>query len=432
MALDIIDLIKGQIGPAVISQASTHLGESESSVSKAITALLPTIVGGLANNADKSGVLDTIMSASSSNILGNLMGDSHTSMITNLLTSLFGDKIDAITNSISSFSGVSNASSSSLLNMVTAAAVGSIGKYATENNLGTSGLSSLLSHQKDGLSSLLPAGLSLASLGLGHLGSSEKVVVPEPENITVTTHDGPKVDVTKSGDAHVNVAPENNDDAGSIWKWLLPLILLLAAGWWIWNQYQHNKMNPTKSDTDSTMMKSDSANTSMMKDSTDMNTSAKIETDIDLNGVKLKGYANGMEESMIAFLKSGNYKNAANDDALKTTWFNFDHVNFKIGSATELEEGSQRQIDNLVAILKAYPDAKINVGGYTDKSGDEAKNLALSQARADEIKSLLTKAGVGSQVIVAKGYGSEQAKLPATASVADRAVDRKMAVRFTK
>jgi hypothetical protein len=36
---------------------------------------------------------------------------------------------------------------------------------------------------------------------------------------------------------------------------------------------------------------------------------------------------------MIAFLKSGGYKNAADDAALKK-WYDFDHVNFKIGSAT--------------------------------------------------------------------------------------------------
>jgi hypothetical protein len=46
----------------------------------------------------------------------------------------------------------------------------------------------------------------------------------------------------------------------------------------------------------------------------------------------LKGYKGGMEDQMIAFLKSGGYKNAADDSALKDKWYDFDHVNFKIGS----------------------------------------------------------------------------------------------------
>ena len=103
-----------------------------------------------------------------------------------------------------------------------------------------------------------------------------------------------------------------------------------------------------------------------------------------------------------------------------------------MGSSTELEAGSQVQLDNLVAILKAYPDAKIKVGGYTDKVGDEAANVKLSTARANYIKTALEKAGVGAQVIGAEGYGSQFATVAATASDAERAVDRKMAVRFAK
>lgn len=433
MAINIIDLIKGQFGPAVISQASTHLGESESAISKAISALLPTVVGGLANNADKPGILDTIMSASSGDILGNLMGGNHSSMVTTLLTSMFGDKLGAINNSISNFSGVSNESSSSLLNMVTGATVGTVGKYASENNLGASGLSSLLADQKGIVSDLLPAGLSLASLGLGHWGSSEKVVVPEPENITVTSHDEPKVEVTRAGDTHVNVEPDNNEDGGSIWKWLLPLILLLVAGWFIWKQCEKKNVDSTTTTTDSTMMKSDSANM-MTTDSTStaMTPGAKTDTDIDLNGTTIKGYKNGMEDNMIAFLKANKYNDAADDNALKNTWYNFDKVNFAMGSSTQLLPGSEEQMKNLVAILKAYPDTKIKIGGYTDNVGDPAVNKDLSQKRADYLKAELSKMGVGSQVTGAEGYGSEKATVPASASDAERAVDRNMAVRFTK
>ncbi len=158
----------------------------------------------------------------------------------------------------------------------------------------------------------------------------------------------------------------------------------------------------------------------------------KTSVDIDLNGTALKGYKNGLEESMIAFLKPDGYKNAADDAALKDKWYNFDQVNFKMGSANQLEAGSSVQLQNLAAILKAYPDAKIKIGGYTDKTGDEAVNKKLSQDRANFIKGELTKAGVGAQVLSAEGYGSEFAKVAADASDAERATDRKMAVRFAK
>ena len=135
---------------------------------------------------------------------------------------------------------------------------------------------------------------------------------------------------------------------------------------------------------------------------------------------------------MISFLKAGSYKSASDDAALKDNWYSFDHVNFKIGSSTELEAGSQGQIDNLVAILKAFPESKIKIGGYTDKTGVEADNVKLSTARANFIKAALDKAGVGAQVLGAEGYGSKFATVAKEASNEERAADRKMAVRFAK
>ena len=442
MSLNLIDLIKGQLGPATVSQAASQLGESESGISKAISGLLPAIIGGLANNADKPGILDAITGASSSGLLGNLLGgSSDNSLITTILSSLFGDKIGGLVNAISSYAGISNSSSNSLLNMVTGATVGSVGKYATENNLGASGITQLLSDQKGIVSSLLPAGLSLASLGMGNLfggsDSAASVTTPvlETEKVKVTSYDDPKVEVNRGGNTHVNVDTNNDDNGGgSIWKWLLPLLLLALAAWFLWKQC-NKPADATTTTTDSTAVMVDSTNAMMPADSssTTMATpAAKTDEDIDLNGTMLKGYKGGMEDSMISFLNSGGYKNAADDAALKSTWYNFDKVNFKIGSSTELESGSQGQMDNLLAILKAFPEAKIKIGGYTDKTGDEAANVKLSQARADYIKKWLTDKGVGSQVTGADGYGSKFATVATTASNDERAVDRKMAVRFAK
>lgn len=158
----------------------------------------------------------------------------------------------------------------------------------------------------------------------------------------------------------------------------------------------------------------------------------KKSVEVDVNGTKLKAYEGGLEQKLVSYLSTDAYKNAADDAALKVTWYNFDNVNFKMGSTNQLEAGSAEQLANLAAILKAYPDAKIRVGGYTDKTGDEATNMKISQGRADFIKAELAKAGVGSQVLGAEGYGSKFATVAATASDDERAVDRKMAVRFTK
>ena len=431
MSLNIIDLIKGQLGSAFVSQAASQLGESEAGVSKAISGLLPVIVGGLANNSDNPTVLDSVSNASSQGILGNLLDTaSNNSMVSGLLSSIFGDKLSGIINTIATYAGISNNSSSSLLNLVTGATVGSVGKYAAENNLDKSGISSLLNDQKGVVSTLLPAGLSLASLNVGDWAKGYKFD-NDNDTIASTPHEEPKVEVTRSV-ADGGTFPNNPtpSEGGSIWKWLLPLLLLIAAAYFLWKQCEK------KETTSTTTVSGDSLNTvndtmSTQNDTTSM-TTTKVDEDIDLNGTALKGYKGGLEDQMITFLKSDGYKNAANDDALKDKWYDFDHVNFKIGSTNALEAGSEGQLQNLVAILKAYPDAKIKIGGYTDKTGDEAKNKKLSSDRAHFIKDWLGKQGVGAQVIAADGYGSEFAKVDASASNEERAVDRKMSVRFAK
>jgi len=441
MSLNVIDLIKGQLGPALVSQAASQFGESESGISKAIGGLLPAVVGGLANSADKPGVVDAITQASSSGILGNLLGGSSSNpIISTLLSSIFGDKVSGLVNSIASFSGVSNTTAGSLLNLVTGATVGTVGKYAADNNLGASGISSLLNDQKGIISSLLPAGLSLASFGLGAenwFGQAKETV----SSVTSTAKDNISEGVATArenvseGAREIREQFNNNNDnqgGGSIWKWLLPLLLLIAAAYFLWKQCEKKQTTTTTTTSDSASTSSTSDTAATVTTATPAPATAKTDENIDLNGVMLKGYKGGMEDQMISFLKSGGYKNAADDSALKDKWYDFDHVNFKMGSSTELEAGSQGQLDNLVAILKAFPEAKIKVGGYTDKTGNEASNVKLSKARAEFIKAALAKAGVGAQVIAADGYGSQFAKVDAKASDAERAADRKMSIRFAK
>lgn len=427
MSLNVIDLIKGQLGPALVSQAASQLGESESGISKAIGGLLPAVVGGLANNADKPAVLDAITGAASSGLLSNLLGGTqNNSLISTVLSAIFGDKVGGLVNAISSFAGVSNSSSNSLLNLVTGAALGALGKHSADSGLDRFGITKLLGDQKGIVSTLLPAGLSLASLGLGHFGGHDT------ERVSVSSYDEPKkVEVNRGGSTHVNVDNDNNG-GGSIWKWLLPLLLLLLAGWFLWKQCNKKGADTTTTTTDSTAVVTDSANATASATTDSAVAGSKTLTDIDLNGTKLKGYANGLEASMINFLKSDGYKNAADDAALKDKWYNFDNVNFVFGKADQITPESKGQLENLAAILKAYPDAKIKIGGYTDKKGDDKVNLELSQKRADFIKAELGKLGVGAQVISAEGYGEKFATVAETASDKEREADRKMAVRFAK
>ena len=413
------------MGPALVSQAATQYGESESGISKAISGLLPAVVGGLANNADKPGVLDAITGAASSGLLGNLLGDSsNNSLVSTVLSAIFGDKIGGLVNAVAGYAGISNSSSNSLLNMVTGASLGSLGKYATDNNLDASGLSGLLKDQKGVVSSLLPAGLSLASLGLGNWFGSDASV--ETEKVKVTSYDQPKVEVNRGGNTHVNVDKNEDNGGGSIWKWLLPLLLLALAAWFLWKQC-NKPAETTTGVTDSTAVVYDSTAVVAVDSTGTTLVATKESIMVTLpNGKTLNAYKGGIEDQIVAFLNSDEYKNA-DEAALKDRWFNFDNLNFEFGT-TKLTPESQAQLDNLKLILVAYPNAKVKIGAYTDKKGDDAGNKALSQKRADAVKAALGSA----QVTGAEGYGEEFATVAETATDKEREADRKTAIRFTK
>lgn len=143
------------------------------------------------------------------------------------------------------------------------------------------------------------------------------------------------------------------------------------------------------------------------------------------NGAELDAFKGGIEDKLVAFLQTDYKKLGA--DSLKKIWFDFDNLNFKTGSA-ELTLESQKQVDNIAAILKAFPAVKIKIGGYTDKTGNEASNKKLSGDRAKSVRVALDKGGVATQIVDAEGYGSAQAKYPADAPESDRVKDRRVSV----
>ena len=142
--------------------------------------------------------------------------------------------------------------------------------------------------------------------------------------------------------------------------------------------------------------------------------------------ISLLGNKGGIEDKLVAFLSS-DWK-ALGADSLKKIWFDFDNLNFETGSAKITPE-SQTQINNIAAILKAFPAAKFKVGGYTDKTGDEAVNKKLSQERADATVAAIKAAGSSAgQLLAAEGYGSSFATVAATASEEERKKDRRISV----
>ena len=88
-------------------------------------------------------------------------------------------------------------------------------------------------------------------------------------------------------------------------------------------------------------------------------------------------------------------------------------INFKVSSA-DLLPASNGVLDKAVAVLKEFPELKMEIQGHTDdqpmagKKGKYADNTALSQARAESVMAYFTKAGIDASRLSAKGFGPTQ------------------------
>jgi K(+)-stimulated pyrophosphate-energized sodium pump len=88
-------------------------------------------------------------------------------------------------------------------------------------------------------------------------------------------------------------------------------------------------------------------------------------------------------------------------------------VHFDSG-ADEISAAGKRIVDGYAQALKANPQAKVELSGFSDPTGDAAKNLELAKLRAEKVRDALTAGGAAAdQVALVKptdvivGQGSD-------------------------
>ncbi len=79
-------------------------------------------------------------------------------------------------------------------------------------------------------------------------------------------------------------------------------------------------------------------------------------------------------------------------------------VQFQTGKAI-ITRASYSKLDNVYSLLQKHEDFKLKISGYTDNTGNEQKNLELSDQRAKAAKNYIVNKGISANRISAKGYG---------------------------
>jgi OOP family OmpA-OmpF porin len=96
----------------------------------------------------------------------------------------------------------------------------------------------------------------------------------------------------------------------------------------------------------------------------------------------------------------------------------FDKVTLSSGpfqsDSSDLEGLPVQALSKLVAILKRYPEAKVEVVGHTDSRGSESYNQSLSLQRATSVAHFFESVGIESSRITIDGIGETQPVAPNT------------------
>jgi len=330
MSNDLLSSLTGLLTPELIGRAASALGDSEAGVSKGMGAVFPVLLGSIANRANDSDFTSALFNlvrdpTNGDSLLGNvgsLLGPGASSLPAmglggKLLGSLFGNNLGSLGNTLAGYAGVKQSSAASMLNVAAPLVLAVLGKAVKSGNLNLSSLLSLITGQKSAYAAALPGPLSrLDSFLAAPVAAAYAAPPPAPE---------PK---------------------SSIWRWLLPLLIVLAL-LWLLSRCMGGK---------------EEATTQMAPPPAVEPAPAPVPAPLPA------------PEAAPAELPLANY------------YFDVDRFELPVA-----REGS---LEAVIEYLKANPTAVASVSGYHDPTGDKAYNEELAKKRAQAVKDAMTAAGV--------------------------------------
>lgn len=171
--MDIIGFIKDRLTDSVIEKVSGFLGEHPDKIGPALNSAVPIVMGGIilsASTDEGAGkVMDVLKDGGHTgeilddlpSLLGNF--DKTQLLITigsNIFNHFSGNKGNSIVEKLSSLNGIRKTSASSLVGLAAPLVLGALGKVVGKEGLGVSGLTKLLSDQRESVFGALPPAIA--------------------------------------------------------------------------------------------------------------------------------------------------------------------------------------------------------------------------------------------------------------------------------
>jgi nucleoid-associated protein YgaU len=220
-SLNLIDMVKEQLPADFVTMASSFLGQGRDKTQIGIDAVIPGVLGGLANLASTSAGATRLASEVDDadegmlSTIGSMFGRSPDWSTAGLRSLLGGGPLSELSANIGRTSGLSGKAVTTLLGALTPIILGVLKRVKRSKGLDSSGLASLMSTQRDYLAAAMPE----ARMGDAYSNvweARDETRAPRPAWRAVESE------------------PER-ERRHSSWGWVLPLALLALLAGLIWN-----------------------------------------------------------------------------------------------------------------------------------------------------------------------------------------------------
>jgi outer membrane protein OmpA-like peptidoglycan-associated protein len=337
MSVNLLSLATTALGGDFGQLAGKFIGEDGAAAQKGLVAILPAILGGMAQKGSTldgaTGLMSVLNGAGvDSSLLNNVAGlfgnsgakaSALLSPGASLLGGLFGDKVGGIAAAVASIAGLKSSSAVNLLGLVAPLVFGFLRKHTSDSSMNASGLMDLLKGQASHINSAIDPSIAKV-LGMA-------------TPLASTSHIGAAAAV--AGSTASAVAAKSGFSLGKLVPWL---IAGAAALWLLSNMKScgnEKAVTPV----------------------------APVATPAPTPPAAPASAAIAKPELAKLYFATAKFDPPA--DAAKT-------------------------LDKLVDYARSSPNTKLGISGFHDKRGDPAANAELSKQRALAVKNVLISAGV--------------------------------------
>jgi len=420
--MDILSELSNKVSGNLVDYAADQLKENHDNAGKAVNASYATVMAGMIEKCktdagakkvykrikeadhDILNRVDSIFTRSPQTINGLIN-------VGNREVPHFIGKPRESVNHIADVSEIKKNSSSELMKLSSPFLFGILSKQIQDGNLDAGGLKSLLTSQKASIKRYLPQGvideLHLSSFGYdpGQVERDAKAAKAKQDELEkekiAAKEERQRLKAEKEERLQANqkaaIVEKPKGGGMGMAKWILPLLLIVGAVWLI-SKFGCNPVDKATSVVSTAADKVVETTAEVASTATD----AVTTTFGNINDAALKALegisfaAGSVGDKMKSFIADGGEGEGR---------FRFNNLTFASGSAN-IDGESGVEADNLAAILKAYPDIKVAIEGYTDSQGNPDSNVTLSQKRAQAVQVRLVAAGIDGSRMTTEGFGA--------------------------